>query len=361
MTRRGHVTVIFAVALVVTGCGRPPDNQVASVNGLPLEIAQAASSLMGKYRVPGAAVAHIEHGRLRAVQGFGFTDDTRTNPVEPEGTVFEAASLGKPLFSYAVIQSALAGTIDLDAPVEEYLGSRVASDPAGRRITAAHLLSHSSGLAFQPAEGKRVLTADPGSQWQYSGLGFLVLQQAIEHVSRSSLDLFIRRALTEPLGMRGTSFVSPDVGSAVAIGHDREGREMPRTKLDGASAASSLRTNVVDYARFVERMFLDLSAPSGKSTVGQLMLQPRLSVDPALGLSWGLGWGVASVNGEALFLHWGSNPGFKSLVVGSVDRGLGLIVLTNSDNGLELATALVPQVFGHEYPFLQFKMLHPDD
>ena len=87
----------------------------------------------------------------------------------------------------------------------------------------------------------------------------------------------------------------------------------------------------------------------------------RIEVDRALSLSWGLGWALASSGRERLFLHWGSNPGYKALAVGSIDRSMALVVLTNGDNGLELATALVPKAFGREYPFLRFNMLHPDD
>jgi CubicO group peptidase (beta-lactamase class C family) len=188
------------------------------------------------------------------------------------------------------------------------------------------------------------------------------LQQAIERGTQMSLDDFVHRVVTGPLGMRRTAFQWDDRPAAqLAAGHDRDGRKLPRTMSSAASAASSLHTTVVDYARFIERMFDDLSDRRNGTPAGRLMIRPRILVDRALGLSWGLGWAVASHAKETVFLHWGSNPGFKSLVLGSVDRARGLVVLTNGDNGLELATALVPRVFGGEYPFLRFNMLHPDD
>lgn len=361
MTR--HARALLAGTLVLTGCAEvSPSPRSSPENHLSAQVAQAVASLMEKHRVPGVAVAYIEQGRLRAAQGFGFTDHTRTNQIEAGATVFEAASLGKPLFSYAVVQSAQSKQIDLDAPIADYLGSRVVADPNGHSMTAAHLLSHSSGLTFSPTEGRRWLARPPGSQWQYSGLGFVVLQQAIERVFGRSLDEFIRQALTKRLEMHRTTFSWADNPLVVlAIGHDRQGDAVPRTKWRDASAASSLHTTAIDYARFMEQMFIDLSAGSDGSTVGRVMIRPRIEVDRALGLWWGLGWALASENGEVLFLHWGSNPGYKSLVVGSVSRALGLVVLTNGDNGLELATALVPLVLGRQYSFLRFKMLHPDD
>lgn len=200
----------------------------------------------------------------------------------------------------------------------------------------------------------------PGSTWRYSGLGFVLLQEALERTSRQSIDALLEQAVTGPLHMSSTSF-SDSGGMTIAKGHDRLGRERSPAAGTPPNAASSLRTSVVDYARFVERMFADLAGGPGASTAGRLMVQPRVQVDAALGLSWGLGWGLAKAESETLFLQWGSNPGYKSLVVASIDRLKALVVLTNGDNGLELATGLVPAVFGREYPFLQFYMLHPDD
>jgi hypothetical protein len=91
------------------------------------------------------------------------------------------------------------------------------------------------------------------------------------------------------------------------------------------------------------------------------MLRPRIDVDVPRGLAWGLGWGLARQGNESFFLHWGSNPGFKSLVLASVDRQRAMVVLTNSDNGLELATDLAEDVFGQKYDFLDFYIPHPDD
>ena len=317
--------------------------------------------LMEKHRVPGVAVAIIERGSLRSVEGFGYTDRTRTRRVD-SSTVFEAASLGKPLFAYAVVQRTRAGQLDLDAAVENYSDSRLAVDPEGRNITAAHLLSHTSGLIFSEPEGRRRVATRPGLAWQYSGQGFLVLQQAIESTSLLSVDALVHQAITGPLEMRQTTFSWSDRESTLlAKGHDRQGRELPQTTWATANAASSLHTTVVDYARFVERMFADLAPGSGTPTVGRVMLQSRVQVDATLGLWWGLGWGLARANDEMFFLHWGSNPGYKSLVLASLDQQRAVVILTNGDNGLEVATDLAPVVFGREYPFLQFYMLHPDD
>ena len=140
--RRNTRTIlgIASLALSLGGCvasfPRPAVDELVRAN-VPV--------LMAKYRVPGVAVALIEEGHLESELAFGYADLASETRVRPS-TLFEAASLGKPLFAYAVVQRAVAGEIDLEAEVDAYLSGGLPSDPDARRITAAHLLSHTSGL-----------------------------------------------------------------------------------------------------------------------------------------------------------------------------------------------------------------------
>jgi CubicO group peptidase (beta-lactamase class C family) len=218
-------------------------------------------------------------------------------------------------------------------------------------------LSHTSGLLYSDAERRRKVTTLPGSTWEYSGLGYLIVQQALEETYGEPLDALLE-AVAEPLGMRDTSYTWRDEGGK-AVGYDRDGNWISPTVWGGANAALSPHTTVIEYACFVERVLADLT--NRESTTSQLMLRPRIDVDASLGLAWGLGWGLARQADDVFFLHWSSNPGFKSLVVGSVESRRAMVVLTNSDNGLELATELAAMMFGQRYDFLDFYMMHPDD
>ncbi len=313
---------------------------------------------MRKLHVPGVAIAIVDaHGAL-LVSAFGYADASKHVRVEGS-TVFEAASLGKPLFCYAVLHHSGGPAFDLDRPISDYLGSPVAADPAAATITARQLFSHTSGLVFSAADHKRRLLFRPGSEWKYSGLGYLVVQHAVERLWREPLDQLVSETVTRRLGMAGTYYVSPRGEHAtVAVGHDRQGHALPRIQWTTASAASSLRSSAVDYGRFVSAMLAGVRCGDEAATA---MLKPQAVVDRKLSLFWGLGWAVAKPHGDSVFLHWGSNPGFKSLALGAPVRNLGMVVMTNADNGLELATALVPAVYGRDYAFLKFFMLHPDD
>ena len=314
---------------------------------------------MERYQVPGVAIAVVDADGPVHTAAYGHTDESKSRRIQ-DTTVFEGASLGKPLFAYAILHYRADRPFDPSRPVAEYLRSPIVSAPEGATIIGRHFLSHSSGLAFSEAEGRRYLAFSPGSQWQYSGLGFAVLQQAVEELWSVSLQELVYQAVTGPLEMASTSYLPPQQGSeTLASGHDRQGNQLPPTAWPSSSAASSLHTNARDYGRFLSAMLAALL--SGGDSRAARMVEAQVEVDDALHLSWGLGWAVAQEASDTVFLHWGSNPGYKSLVLGSLQQELGLVVLTNGDNGLEIATALVPIVFGHKYSFLDFYMLHPDD
>ena len=319
----------------------------------------AIPALMERHHVPGLAVAIVDAEGTILIAGHGHTDASGSERVDGS-TVFEAASLGKALFAHGILQAQADPPFDPDTPITDLLQAPVVNDPRGATITGRHLLSHTSGLAFSESEGRRHLAFPPGTQWQYSGLGFHVLQQTVETLWDTPIEPLMHRVLFGPLGMDATSYLPPrHATQAWASGHDRQGQPLPPSTWTTASASSSLHTSARDYGRFLSAVLAELrSHPDGQAA---RMLQPQVEVDGARRLHWGLGWAVAREPSDTVFLHWGSNPGFKSLAVGSLQQQTAMVVLTNGDNGLEIATALVPIVFGHAYPFLDFYMLHPDD
>ena len=305
---------------------------------------------------------HVPHVAVAVVRADGTIVDTVLSSGAQAATsddVFEAASLTKPVFAALVMGLVRDGVIRLDAPLSTYPGWPRMSDPRADAITAAMVLSHSSGLGNDNADSTKRLAFDPGHGWHYSGAGYRYLQQVIEHITRQSLDELLRTRIFAPLGMERTTVVDADrPGFPWFVGHDRAGRPMPPDRFIRPSASTSLRTTARDYARFL-RAVMDGGrdgSPLRRADVAA-MLDPRVSVDSLLGIRWGLGWALA---GPVLF-HWGSNPGFKSFVFADRSRHLGLVMLTDGDNGLELAPRLVRAATGHDYAFLRFYLLHPTD
>ena len=359
--RASPIVVVLVVGVLMEAAGCRDEQQPPAPRDKDWSAAfsKAVPALMAEFSVPGVALAVVDTSGLveKGVQTFTRGQVAAANPISYK-TVFEGASLGKPLFAYAFLHSHRLPPVDIDAPIEDYLGLSITADEAGRSITARQLLSHTSGLVYAPRENRRLVESPPGKKWKYSGLGYVILQQTAEKTWNASLEELVNVVLPDSLKMSRTSWLPPDTTADRTVGHTRAGAPLRSTPWTVPSASSTLHTTVVDYGRFVARMLADIA--EGDS-VSLRMIQPQVDVDSQLGLSWGLGWAVAEDAGDTLFLHWGSNPGYKSLAIGSTKQNLGLVVLTNGDNGLEVATRIVPLVFGKNYDFLQFYMLHPDD
>lgn len=307
--------------------------------------------LMTRSRVPGLSLATIRNGRLD-ILSLGVRGTQTKEPVDGE-TVFEAASLSKPLVACAVLQLVDAGKLDLDEPLSRLVGPIVPDDPASARITARHVLSHTTGLPNWRRDDLPLRTyVPPGSRFSYSGEGFVYLQSVLERLTGEPLEHLVRRLVLDPLGMERSSLVWHDMfDGAAASGHDRDGRAVPKFKPTRANAAFSLHTTASDYGKFV------VAAMEGRllqaKTAG-LWLEPQVPtprgrfedlggapVEAEPGVFWGLGWGLEP--GERAFFHWGANPGMTAFVLAEPEKGAAFVAFMNSDLGLDI----VPDIAGH--------------
>ena len=268
--------------------------------------------------------------------------------VPTEDSVFQAASLSKPVFAYAVLKLAQEDSLSLDTPLVSYLpqgylhiqnpfefGRPPISDrvvaPELQAVTARMVLSHTSGL---PNWSSDPLAFDfkPGTGWQYSGEGFMLLQRVVESITNEKLDDFMRHRLFEPLGMSNTAFQwKPQFADVFMPG-------MPRyVEIPEALAPLSLHTSAKDYAKFLAALMADPQAV-------QLIVQSPVSVVPKLGLGWGLGWGVERGEKETFIWQWGNNTGYRAFVMASTSSGDAVVMLTSSENGLAMAESIVTTV-----------------
>ncbi len=321
--------------------------------------------LLRRHRVPGLALAVVEPDGAIWTEAFGQRRAGTPDPVGP-GTVFEAASLGKPLFAYGLMQLVQGGQLDLDAPVRDYFpaGSPVPVDS----ITLGHLLSHSAGLPNRAGRGEMEAAFAPGSRWRYSGPGYMLAQRALEAATGRSLGSYMEKAVFAPLGMDRSAYLwTRAYDTLAATGHDGSGRPQRKWRPDrdamaSIGAASTLHTTARDYARFLAAMIHPAGDPDlpGPRTL-RSMLAPRVEVDRELGLWWGLGWAIERLEDADYFFHWGANPAFRSFALGSAETGRALVILTNGRNGLELADEVAEIVTGRRHPLFSFYMLHPTD
>ena len=214
----GSRRTVFGALVAVAACGPPGAINRSSAAPVPAAAAGMARHpdtaalardiprLLRTSGVPGLSMAVVQDGRVIWTGAFGTVNDSANTPLDAE-TIFEAASLSKPVFAYIVLRLAGRGKFDLDRPLFEMLEyPRLAHDERYKRITARMVLSHGTGLPNWGGE-RLTLRFDPGTAYGYSGEGFVFLQKALERVTGRPLEELARREVFRPLGMTRSSFV----------------------------------------------------------------------------------------------------------------------------------------------------------
>ncbi len=334
-----------------------PPAAVATTAGASAKLEGLIPELMVKGGVPGLAVAVIREGAVAWIRGFGVASASSATPVTPE-TVFEAASLGQPVFAYAVLRLAQRGGIDLDRPLPAYAPNYdVNGDERIRRITARRVLCNTTGFPNRRRGSELTIDFEPGERFSYSEEGYAYLQKAVETITGLPLDEFVRREVFGPLGMTASSYVwRAAYETTAAVGHDYLQRPVSRQAPAQVNGPSSLYTTATDYARFlVEVLHPRLLDPA---TVAK-MLRPEIKV--STGLAWGLGWGIEDVGARSFFWHWGDRIASRAFAIGCRETGDGVIVLTNSENGLSVAEPIVAAVLGGTHPAFAWLEVEPYD
>jgi CubicO group peptidase (beta-lactamase class C family) len=298
--------------------------------------------LMRAGDVPGLSIAVLRDGKLFWSGAFGVADPSTDAPARPE-TVFQAASLSKPVFAYTVLRLADRGVLALDTPLVTYLSYPRFADDRTARITARMVLSHSTGLPNWGGD-KLKLAFNPGEHFSYSGEGYFYLQKVVEKLTGLPLAELARREVFVPLGMSRTSYVW--LGEPAAAGVDDYGDVQTIDPKQDANAAASLLTTAGDYSRFLLAV---VTGQGLKPESAAAMLTPQIHVPSTLGdprsvprddMSWGLGWGLVKSGESEVFWHWGHQEAWRAFVAVRRDGRAGLIVFMNSATGLTIARPL---------------------
>jgi CubicO group peptidase (beta-lactamase class C family) len=321
--------------------------------------------IMQQVDVPGLSIAIIQNSKVVWSQGFGITDyDLKT--AVTENTIFEAGSLSKPVFAYAVLKLVDAGLIDLDQSLSGRTPINYIQDQKLDQVTARTILSHTSGFPLWWPENESLkIHFSPGERFSYSSEGYVYLQNVIEAIAEKSLSELMKSEVFEPLKMNHSSFVWNDrFDKHLAFGHNQLGQEETPWKRSMGNAASSLLTTVGDYARFVLALLKENGLRPetlNEMFTSQVQLNPNCiecldnqSNTLSELLSWGLGWGLLRSGKETLFWHWADNLRFTSFCIASPKSKSGVIFFTNGSNGLTLADEIVSKVFGNVKPIFDW-------
>lgn len=325
------------------------------------------------YGVPAVSVAVIHDGRIEWARAWGLADVESGRRATPE-TLFQAASMSKPVAATAALRLVEAGALELDADVNRKLTSwKVPENALTARspVTLRRLLTHSAGLTVHgfpgyapgtplpsvvqildgagPANTDPVrVDVEPGSAWRYSGGGTTVLQLLLTDVTGERFPELMRRSVLEPLEMRSSTYeqpLPPERAAEAATAYRAGG-----TRVEGGHhvypemAAAGLWTTPSDLARWILGIQGALAGRPG-SLLSRETAEAMLT--PGVG-GWGLGPSLEGEGDSRRFSHGGANEGFRGMLVGFARQGEGMVVMTNSDRGGPLATE-VAQAVAREY------------
>ena len=303
--------------------------------------------LMEKGAVTGLSLCLLQEGAVAWSLASGVRDVESGQRVEKD-TVFQAASLSKPVFAYGLLGLVEEGLLELDRPLGEYWEYEdLAHDERGGVITARMVLSHSSGLPNWRESGQRLEFAfEPGEKFGYSGEGFVYLQKVVEQLTGMGLAEFAQRRVFAPLGIELSGYAwREEYDELVAYGHDMAGESLGRVEWGDANAAASLHTTATEFGRFV-------AAVLGGEGLAAESVREMLSrqVEVAEEISWGLGWGLQEGEAGRSFWHWGDNGNFKAFTLGFPESGAGMAMFANSFYGQSIVGDLLKALFDAHFP-----------
>jgi CubicO group peptidase (beta-lactamase class C family) len=362
------LALVSSLALLLVAPQQPTSSRVEQGLRGPVAIAgqppvrHTLADRMAALGVPGVSIAVVEDGRVAWARGYGQTGGG--GPVSPH-TLFQAASLSKPVASMVALRLVELGRLSLDEDVNVKLRSwTVPASPAsdGEAVTLRRLLSHTAGLtvsgfpgyaAHMPVPSLRQLLEGgapsntpavridmkPGSAYRYSGGGYQVMQVLVEDVTGRAFAEVARELVLEPLGMTRSTFEQPlpagRLGEAAA-GHDDNGSVIPGLRHTyPEQTAAGLWTTPSDFAQVI----LEMQAPGRvltRDTV-EIMLTPVMN-------RYGLGFGVQATDEQPSFAHTGSNAGFRCIFRGYRDAARGAVVMTNGARGSQLASEVIRSI-----------------
>jgi CubicO group peptidase (beta-lactamase class C family) len=350
-------------ALLLTGCAAAPQTGPA--------IDTEMRRLMTAAKVPGLALAVIDHGKVVYSQAYGYADVAAAKPLRTD-TIMYGASLTKAAFAYMVMQLVDENVLSLDAtlpallknPLPDYPAfADLKDDPRWQLLTPRMLLSHTSGLLnwrFINDNGKLDFKYPPGSRYVYSGEGLQILQIVVEERTGTPLQTLMRQRVFDRFGMRDTSMVwRDDFAGRETTHYDRDGTVIVHKRRSRARAAGSMDTTLNDYASFMAGV---LRGDGLSAKARAEMLSPQLAivspqqfpshwpgettVNRGIGLSIGLGWPLYNSPLGPAFFKEGNDDGTNNFALGFVRPQSGIVMLSNSSNAERMFFPAVEHVFG---------------
>lgn len=368
-----------AALLLLAGCATVPP--VARLDGLrirQIDLTQRIQQIVDSAHVAGLTVTVFDRNRPVYQHAFGVKNTATGAPLQLD-TEFYGASLSKAVFAVLVLKLVEEGQLSLDEPLQNYLPKPIYEyapktrwhddyrnlrhDSLYRRITARMCLSHTAGFANwrwdEPDQQLRV-RRPPGTRYSYSGEGLVYLQVVLEHKLGRPLEALMQEKIFGPLGMTTSSYQwQPRFEADYALGHNATGKPLEKDKDNEPRSASTLETTPADYTRFLtavlqqqllrpeswREMFRSQIAIHSVQQMGPLARRDTTRYDH-LQLGYGLGWGLLhAAYGVGAFKE-GHGDGFQHYSILFPEKGIGVLLMSNSDNAESAFPSLLRVTIG---------------
>lgn len=330
------------------------------------------------YRVSGVSVAVIKDYKIEWAKGYGVKDVQTNEPVTTE-TLFQAGSISKSVAAMTALKRVEQGKIALDQNINDKLTSWKLPDnelTAKRKVTLAHLLTHTGGLTVHGFPGYAVgeplptlpqvldgarpantpavrVDMEPGTKFRYSGGGTTIAQLAIMDIEKKPYPKIAQETVLGPLGMTSSTYsqpLPPDTRKKAATGYRMNGQEVEgKIHVYPEMAAAGLWTTPTDLAKFAIEVQLSLAGKSNKVLTKETVTK---MVTPFLEDSPGMGFFIEKHGQATYFGHGGADEGFRAQLLVNRDKGYGAVVMVNSDNG-EIMNEIIRSI-AREYQWEDF-------
>ena len=377
----------FSIAILLLAFSQEVNAQVAQktfkVNGRTIKIKdfnEQIERIIDSASTPGLSLAIIDQNKVVFYNTYGYKEIKKSadgkiqgNGKIDKGTLFEACSLSKSFFLFAVERLVDKGVLNLDTPLYHYLKyPKLDYDERYKKITGRMVLSHSSGMENwenQNNPDKLEIISEPGEKFNYSGEGYVYLSKVVEKLLGKSTESYMNELVIEPLKLKQTFITFPKNGVAAtnyALGHNFFMEPASKNKNESPNIAALINTTANDYAQlfisFFNNKFLSKERVDDITGVDTTKHYPVMDEH----YYWGPGFAVNNEAGDTLLFQGGDNRGFKGWSFYSRKRKSGYVMFTNGDSGYRIVQVVNALTTAHhhiydfsdQYPNPMIEVLH---
>jgi len=336
-----------------------------AIKGQP-DITYSLTERMHHYKVSGVGIAFVDQGEVAWARGYGYHSFDSVKKVTPN-TMFQAASISKPLAALGALSLVEDSLLMLDRNVNRYLKSWQVPENRftdSASVTLRRLMTHTAGLTVHGFPGYQVdetvpsvtdvLSGSgaantgavypdtiPGRLWRYSGGGYTVMQLMMEEAAGKNFAQIMRERVLEPLSMDNSTYRQPlpeKYRKQASIAHNENGDPVEgKWHVYPEQAAAGLWTTPSDLGRYIIEVQRSLQGESDR-VISQSMAREMLTRH--LG-DQGLGPALYGEGDSLAFSHGGANAGYRCQFFAFAKKGQGVAIMTNSDRGSDLISELL--------------------